>query len=363
MTIHGGDVWQVAKKLGIRADELVDFSANINPRGLPEWALERLTRDAANADLLRLYPDPSACALRTALGRQLDVPAEAIVIGPGAEALMSPALRCLGSTRALVPIPAFSEYRRVCAQNDVEFVPFALDRSECFRVPVGRLCECVETGQFGIVFLNNPHNPSGALLEAGDVRRVLGTATSAGAAMLVDEAFIDYASHASVTRDAAVHKGLVILRSLTKFYGCPALRVGYAVAHPDIARKIVSFLPTWPVTQLAIDALAIAVEDRDFAAASLGENAAARETLCQGLRALGLTVFPSVANYLLVELQADMPRASELRTLMMERHRILIRNCDSYEGLAAGRYIRVAVRSAADNFRLTTALAAELRLL
>lgn len=362
MTLHGGDVWQVADELGIQAEELLDFSANVNPRGLPPRALERLARDAANPHLLRLYADPSARALRMALSRQLGVPIEAIVIGPGAEALLNPALRCLGARRAVVPIPAFSEYRRVCTQNDVEFVPFPLDRSDCFRVPVNRLCESIDSGRFDVVFLNNPHNPSGAVLEAGEVRRILDAAAAAGAALLLDEAFIDFASHASLMGEAAARKGLIVLRSLTKFYGCPALRVGYAVAHPDTIQRIASFLPTWPVTQLAIDALAVALEDRDYATASLRENAAERETLGRCLTALGLTVFPSAANYLFLELQASMPRASELRMRLIERHRILIRNCDSYEGLAPGGYLRVAVRSASENVLLSEALGEELRL-
>jgi threonine-phosphate decarboxylase len=348
MTVHGGDVWN----LGIPAEELLDFSANVNPRGLPPCALAQLARDVTNPQLLRRYPDPSARTLRTALSRQLDVPPESIVIGPGAEALIGPALRAIGARRALVPVPAFSEYARVCAQQEVEFVPFPLQRAECFRMSIDRLCECAE--HCGVVLLNNPHNPSGALLESKELFRVL------KAPVLLDEAFIDYALHASVTKEAASRQGLIVLRSLTKFYGCPSLRVGYAVAHPDTAREIASFLPTWPVTQVALDALAEAVEDREYSEASLLENAARRETLRQLLEALGLTVFPSAANYLLVELQPHMKRAAELRTWLIERHRILIRNCDSYEGLETGRYIRVAVLTDAENIRLAEALTVEL---
>jgi threonine-phosphate decarboxylase len=354
-------VWQVANDLGIHAEELLDFSANVNPRALPPCALARLARDAANPQLLRAYPEPSARSLRTALSRQVGVPEEAIVIGPGAEALIGPALRFAGASRVLVPVPAFSEYARVCAQLEVEFVAFPLDRSYCFRIPGDELCDIIETERFGMVVLTNPHNPSGALLEAGEIDCILDAAETAGTVLLLDEAFIDYALHESLTAEAAIRKGLIVLRSLTKFYGCPALRVGYAVAHPDIARGILSLLPTWPVTQLAVDALAVAVGDREYAEASLRENTERRETLRQRLEALGLTVFPSAANYLLVELQPGMKRAADLRSCLIERHRILIRNCDSYEGLEPGRYVRVAVLSDSDNVRLIEALAGELK--
>jgi threonine-phosphate decarboxylase len=357
MTVHGGDVWQAGEELGIPSTDILDFSANINPRGLPARALERLARDASDRRLLSLYPDPSARSLRDALSEQLGLAADAIVVGPGAESLLAPILRCVQPRRVLAPIPAFGEYRRVCEQQQIEFVPFALERSELFRMPVDRLCRRIESESPGAVLLNNPHNPSGAMLDAHAVQRVLETANTSGATLLLDEAFIDYVPRASLIREAATQPGLIVIRSLTKFYGCPALRVGYAVAHPETIRAIRSLLPTWPVTQPAIDALAEAVRDREYADASLRENAVERERLAESLRGLGLTVFPSAANYLLLELRSDMPTASELRSRLLGKHRILIRNCDSYEGLAPGRYVRVAVRSGADNCRLIHALA------
>ena len=401
MTVHGGDVWQVGEELGIAPSEILDFSANVNPRGLPPRSRERLVREASDARLLSFYPDPSARRLREALSHQLAVTADAIVVGPGAESLLVPILRYLQPTRALVPVPAFGEYRRICEQEQIEFSPFPLQRAELFRTPVDRLCDRIGSESHGAVLLNNPHNPSGAMLEQHEVQRVLDAASSVtvrfGAAakplahargsdrshdrkgvvssknaeppgnktnfcatLVLDEAFIDYVPHASLVREAANQPHLVVIRSLTKFYGCPALRVGYAVAHPDTIRAIRSLLPTWPVTQLAIDTLAEAVADREYADASLRENALERERLADSLSELGLFVFPSAANYLLLELHADMPAASDLRARLIAKHRILIRNCDSYEGLAPGRYVRVAVRSGEENSCLIQALAEEL---
>ena len=362
MIVHGGDVWQVGQALGIAASELLDFSANVNPRGLPPQARNRLARDASDPRLLSFYPDTSARRLREALSEQLAVTPDAIAVGPGAESLLAPILRSLQPRQALVPVPAFSEYRRVCEQQQIEFAAFPLHRSELFRTPVDGLCRRIESESPAAVLLNNPHNPSGAMLDRHEVMRVADTAATFLATLLVDEAFIDYIPHASLVREAAARPGLIVVRSLTKFYGCPALRVGYAVALPETIRRIVSLLPAWPITQLAIDALAEAVADREYAAASLSENAVERERLAGSLRKLGLVVFPSAANYLFLELGADMHTASELRGRLIANHRILIRNCDSYEGLAPGRYVRVAVRSATENCRLIQAFADELRL-
>jgi threonine-phosphate decarboxylase len=354
---HGGDVWKVAAEAGIAPDDLLDFSANINPRGLPPRALDRLRRLASNPRTLSFYPDPSARSLRAALSRRLEVPPEAIVIGPGAEALLNPALRTTKASRALVPIPAFSEYRRVCEQQQVQFLPFPLDRAADFQLSAGAFCTAIQPGA---VFLNTPHNPSGAGLCGSDVRRILDAAEAARATMILDEAFVDYMPSASVTAEAASRPGVIAIRSLTKFYGCPALRVGYAVAHPDTARRIATLLPAWPITQFAIDALAEALIDTEYAAASILENQVARQQLSEGLAALGVVLFPSAANYLLLELQPGMPSSSDLRDRLILHHRILIRNCDSYEGLAPGQYVRVAVRNSADNRCLIGALEQEL---
>lgn len=358
MIIHGGDVWQAAEELGVPASEFLDFSANINPRGLPLRARERLLRDASDFRSLGFYPDPSARRLRSALSELLDVSPDAIVVGPGAEALLAPVLRCLQVKRALVPVPAFSEYSHVCAQQQIEFLPFALKRSDLFQIPVDRLCAAIRSHSPGVVLLNNPHNPSGAMMEPAEIHRVL----DAGTPMLLDEAFIDYVSRSSLAREAASRPGLIVVRSLTKFYGCPALRVGYAVAHPGTIRRVQALLPTWGITQLAMDALAEAVADREFAEETLREVPFERERLERSLSALSLFVFPSSANFLLIELGSNMPTASELRMRLIRSHRILIRNCDSYEGLTPGRYVRVAVRSAEENCRLIRALAHELKL-
>jgi len=358
MTVHGGGVWQAGEELGISASELLDFSANINPRGLPPRAMERLKHDASDCRLLRCYPDPSARRLRHALSEKLGVSPDAIAIGPGAEALLAPVLRCLQPGRTLVPVPAFGEYRRVCEQQQIEFAPFALDRSELFRVPVDRLCARIESESPGLLLLlNNPHNPSGAMLEAHEIRPILDRSP-----LLLDEAFIDYVPRASLVREAATNSALIVIRSLTKFYGCPALRIGYVVSHPDTIQCIQSLLPTWPVTQLATDALAEAITDEEYADASRRENVIERQWLANALGALGLFVFPSAANYLLIELRTDMPAASKLSASLIVKHRILIRNCDSYEGLGRGRYVRVAVRSHKENCLLIEALTDELKL-
>ena len=98
------------------------------------------------------------------------------------------------------------------------------------------------------------------------------TARASGCSVLADEAFIDYIPDAAVTRDAAARPGVIAIRSLTKFLGCPGLRVGYAVAAPETMRSLTAQLPAWPVTTLALNALAEALEDTEFARQTIETN-------------------------------------------------------------------------------------------
>lgn len=360
MKAHGGDARAAAEEIGLLPFEILDFSANINPRGLPPRALERLISEASDQRLLGLYPDPSAPHLRRALSNRLTVPAEAIVVGPGAEALMTPILRSLGATHALVPVPAFSEYKRVCLREGIQYTAFAMQREDHFRLQFDRFRQCIETGNFDVVILNNPHNPSGWAIDKDQICSIFEVVSARRGTLLLDEAFIDYVPGASLTCTAAERDRLIVLRSLTKFYGCPALRIGYAVAAPETVKGIASFLPTWPITEMAAAALTEALADENHVNLSLAENVAERERLSKTLSALGLTVFPSAANYLLVELGERMPNSTDLRARMLERHRLLVRNCDSFEGLEHGRFVRVAVRTTEENERLTDALREEL---
>lgn len=333
--IHGGNVTAVAREFGIAPERILDFSANVNPLGLPRRAAERLAREAADPRLLTAYPDPEARELRGLLAERLQVSTESIVIGSGADALIHAAVRALAPHRCILPVPAFAEYARAAR---------GAGSSAC--QPDSRL----QTGD--LLILNNPHNPTGACLTRSEMLDRIAEARAAGAAVLADEAFIDYAPAAAITRDAAAIPGIVAIRSLTKFFGCPGLRAGYAVAAPETVRRIAEQLPAWPVTTLALNALAEALRDTEYARETLERNERAREALSLALAALGCEALPSAANFLLVRV-AD---AIAVRARLIREHGILVRECESFEGLERGRYLRIAVRLESENMRLIRAL-------
>jgi threonine-phosphate decarboxylase len=340
---HGGGVQRVARELGIREECILDFSANVNPRGLPARAAERLARDARDPRALSQYPDPEAHELRTVLSRKLDVAPECIVIGAGADALIHATVRALAPRRCVIPIPAFSEYARASSVSGciVETVPLAAHRI---------------AGPGDLMIFNNPHNPTGACASRAEMLHRIANAQSRGASVLVDEAFIDYSPGDGITRDATDRAGVVAIRSLTKFYGCPGLRVGYAVASPETAAALAAQLPAWPVTTLAMHALAEAIDDAEYARETLELNQRNRMMLAESLERLSCEVSPSAANFLFLRLPDGLP-APQVRERLLREHAVLVRECDSFEGIERGRYFRVAVREESENVRLVEALA------
>jgi len=176
--------------------------------------------------------------------------------------------------------------------------------------------------------------------------------------MIVDEAFIDYTPEESLSRRAATMPGLIVLRSLTKFFAMPGLRVAYAIACPEMRVSVESCVPAWPVGSIAAEASCMVLRDHASITATRETNALERCWLREQLQSLGLRVFAGAANYLLVKIDEGRDGSELWRRLILE-HRVVIRSCANFEGLDE-HYFRVAVRTRVDNQRLLDAFAAVL---
>jgi threonine-phosphate decarboxylase len=257
-------------------------------------------------------------------------------------------------------VPSFSEYRRALDAAGYTTVQLPLHAERDFRIDTGALAETIAHERAQLCIIANPHNPSGLALPRGAIEQLLHAASNTGTFILLDEAFIDYLPEESLTPVAAQTENLIVLRSLTKFYGMPALRIGYAVASPGVASAIRAQIPSWPVTTLAASAALEALRDTEYAERTREMNADERSRLTLALAKTNLRVFRSTANFLLIELPQNSPPIWNLRARLIREHKIIVRDCSNYETLSDGRYLRVAVRGHADNERLIAALSAVL---
>jgi threonine-phosphate decarboxylase len=351
---HGGRVFEAAWRWGIAPEEVNDFSANINPLGPPPGALAAIQRSLAPVNL-RTYPDSRAFI--SAAAEKHGVAPDEIVVGAGSAALIFAVLRALPPATALVMEPGFDEYFRACAAVGAGVLRLRLAEKNGFKPDFAALKHIIEARQCDLLILNSPHNPTGRLYAREDLLALLEAAEANDVTVLMDEAFIDYAPQASLLHMAASKSRFIVLRSLTKFYAMPGLRVGYAVCAAGMAAAIRDQLDAWPVSTIALDAGQAALGEEVYARETRRINAEAREEFAAALREIGLAVFSSEANFLLGRL----PRGSGSELARsLESSRILIRRCDSFGGLGDA-YIRLAVRMSEDNLRLVSLIETWLR--
>jgi threonine-phosphate decarboxylase len=353
---HGGDLSAISLRYGIPRDRLLDFSANINPLGPPASLLRAFVRAARDRDELSRYPDDAHGGLVRALATRFSIDPACIVIGNGAAALLDAAVRVRPIARCLIPEPAFSEDRRALAVARTEAVTLRLDRRDGFRLDASTAIETMRDNRCDACLITNPNNPSGSLATHDDIAKILEGARDLGALAIVDEAFIDYAPAESVLDIAAVRPETIVIRSLTKFFSVPALRVGYAVCEPSLAGRLRATLAPWPVTAAVSRALVAALTDSSYERRSLSRNARERDHLTRRLRRFGFGVTDASANFLLVELPPGAPLATHVVDDLIARERIVVRDCTRYGGLESGRFFRVAVRGRRDADRLVGAL-------
>jgi threonine-phosphate decarboxylase len=344
---HGGRVYEAARRWGINPDQVIDFSANINPLGFPRGVLAAF-ETSLTPESLRAYPDPHAFVC--ALADKHSLRADGIIVGGGAAALIFAVLHAILPRRVGVLEPAFGEYSRACASVRAELIRSQLQEEDDFTPNFASLIRAIKERRFDLLIFNSPHNPTGNLYAGEDLLRLIEAAEANDVAVMLDEAFIDYAPQASLLSLAATKQRLVVLRSLTKLYAMPALRVGYGVCGTKLAAKVREQIDPWSVSTIALEAGRAALAEDAFCAESRRANAQAREEFADGLRRVGLQVFPSAANFLLARLPRGSGAGLESR---LETERILIRRCDSFRGLGDA-YIRLAVRSSGDNRRLVS---------
>lgn len=355
-TVHGGNVDEVARAYRVSPDRLIDFSANINPMGPPSRALMRLAREAADRHVLTRYPDPGYAELRRVLATELRVPATGVTIANGSVALIGAIIRSIAPRECLLVTPAFAEYARALRANGCRVRRFPLDAARDFGLDSDAFADVLTKYRPPMCVVVNPHNPSGALTPRPPMLRVLDRALRTKTQLVIDEAFMDYVPAETLVAEAVGSEHLVVLRSLTKFYGMPALRVGYAVSNPRMAARIAAQLPPWPVTTLAASAAAEAVQDRQYARRTLVSVTDQRRWLSQALGITGVTVYPSAANFLLLRLPATAPTSARVRARLITDAGVVVRDCRSFDGLSNGRFIRVAVRQRDENEQLVHAL-------
>ncbi|WP_054956543.1 threonine-phosphate decarboxylase CobD [Paenibacillus dakarensis] len=342
---HGGDLETAAEAYGRKETDFLDFSANINPLGPPKQVQDHL--EQALSSIIR-YPDPGHRQFKHILSRKLGVSEDNICVGNGAAECMSLILLGLYPQSVGIIEPCFSEYRQLSEQFDIE-VRSVRGREELdWRGAAEDISELIQ--QVDMVFIGQPNNPNGVQYSLEELRMLAEKAEQSNTYLVVDEAFIDFIpeeQQASLLRELENYPGTILVRSMTKFYAIPGLRLGFTVAHPDVIRFMTGKQVTWSVNGLALLAGEAALAcDGEFEQQTMKLITEQRQALVQGLSALGCEVSAGEANFLLVKLPESW-RAIDMQRELGQRG-ILIRSCAMYPGLGE-RHVRIAVKDAKAN--------------
>jgi threonine-phosphate decarboxylase len=347
---HGGNIFDIARQLGMEPSDIIDFSASINPLGLSLMVRKSII---CALDSLVHYPDNTHRELKQALAAYHGLSPANIVVANGSTEIIYHLPAMLHGTRALIISPSFNEYVRALGQQHWEVHHFTLKPDSNFSIDLESLKQTLNEG-FDALYLCNPGNPNGTLYTLKSIEQIYSLCIASGTFLVLDEAFMDFCEDSSAKRDIVKGDNGIVLRSMTKFFGIPGLRLGYALSSSTIADRLDAMGGPWSVNTMALAAGVAALQDYEHNHLSVEYIRQERRNFFVSLSELKqLKVYPSSANFILAEITSSMT-AMELRDRLLH-HRMLIRDCTNFMGLSP-KFFRIAVRTTEENERLLEAL-------
>jgi len=349
-SIHGGNIWEASRTAGRGRGELIDFSSSINPEGLARGAQEAAHVLLNTPGLAAAYPDPDSRELTRAISQYLGagVREKNILVGNGSTEFIYMIPKVLGLRKALIVEPAFSEYASALTADGVEAAPFFCKEDDDFFPDTAALKKTIKELHPDILYMANPTNPMGRLMEKEMVLEMADYCKGLGMWLVVDEAFIDFNEEFSIKKEASDAGHIIVLRSMTKFFAMAALRLGYIIAGKGLVERFISRIPTWSVNTVASVAGAASLSDAEYIQRARiwlkKENPLMREALS---KIESLKTYPSAANFFSMRLTKDGITAPRLRQLLLQRG-FLIRDLSNIRGLGE-TFFRIAVRGHRDN--------------
>ena len=294
---HGGDIYTYR--------DMLDFSVNVNPLGPSRKVIEAAKKGVERA---AQYPDSRCRGLRAALSEKKGIPGECFIFGNGAADLFFSLVLAEKPKRAVIPVPAFSEYAHALRTVGCRIEEYVLRREEQFTLTEDFL-ECL-TPETDIVFLCSPSNPAGQVIPRELLCRIADRCEAARIRLVVDECFIDFLpepSEFTMERMSDQYSCLFVVQAFTKIHAIPGLRLGYGITSDlELLERIQQVRQPWSVSTPAQAAGLAALQDSDRVQAARELVCSERRRMEKELREAGVEVIPSKANFILIYSQYDL---------------------------------------------------------
>jgi threonine-phosphate decarboxylase len=351
---HGSDLEKIEEKYGIPRDEIISFAANVSPLGVSQGMIDAM-KDQIRC--IERYPERDYSRLRKAVGTYCKADPEHIIVGNGSSELIGDVIKYRAGKTALIVAPAYSEYERYVKLAGGTPVYHDLKEEEDFRFDLKALYERTDddTLSDGLLIICNPLNPTSTAVRAEDMRDILKLCEKKNITCVVDETYVDFADEeydmSYLTKE---YRSLFVIRSMSKFFSAPGLRLGYAITSDDRLKSAVEEIKDpWSVSSFSEAAARYMLTDKEYIK-EVGEYIGReRKRVCKmldELKAKGLKYYEPKANFVLVKLPDNGMKADGLFELAI-RQGMMIRDCSTFRGLDES-YIRFCFMRKEDDDRL-----------
>ncbi len=323
-------------------DEILDFSVNINPLGMPESVKKIL---AGNIGRFSEYPDPNCVELVQTLSEYEKIQPDNIVCGNGAADLIYRLVHALKPHRALLTSPTFSEYEKALTEADCQIKFHALRETENFCITERILDDLHDIDVF---FLCDPNNPTGSLVSCKLMEKIIHRCVEENILLVVDQCFMEFTGRSN-GNPALLNEHTVILKAFTKIYAMAGLRLGYMISNnTKLLEKVRNTGQCWSVSVPAQLAGISALQESEYIKKTVSFIRQERDYMCRSLKRPEIKIYPSETNYLFMHCTLPFDK------LLLQK-KIAVRSCKNYRGLNDS-YFRIAVKNHDDNERLVNAV-------
>ncbi len=352
---HGSDLEKIEKAMGIKKEEIISFSANVNPLGL-SWELKHFLSE--HLDVLTSYPDREYTKLRKAIGSYIHCNPEHIIVGNGATELISLFLDALNPKKALIIGPTYSEYEREISLSGGTVHYYFTKEENNFQLDMADFLKEAEQ-EYDLVILCNPNNPTSTTLTGKELTFLLDRLSRQHACLMVDETYAEFVENeADVSAVSLVSQfdNLLVLRGTSKFFAAPGLRLGYGITGSSRLLSLIrEHKNPWTINSIAELAGCFMFQDQPFIKATRQLMEQERDFVCKRLSAIdGLTVYPTTCNFVLVKIEKEGKDADLLFEHCIKK-KLMIRNCSSFPTLS-NKYFRICFMKHEDNLALIKAI-------
>lgn len=357
---HGSDLEKIEEVYGIRKEDIISFSDNVNPLGISRHLRESLS---AHLDAITSYPDREYKELRKTIAGYIGSRMECIAVGNGSTELISLAVRVLQPKRALLPEPTYSEYEREITLAGGELVRCELRKERGFRPDIDELEEKL-TEDFDLLILCNPNNPTSQAILPDQMRRLLEICRKKNVFVMVDETYVEFVPSKGLRPGDGVtsvplteeFENLLILRGTSKFFSAPGLRLGYAVTgNADLLTKLGKLQNPWTISSLAEMAGRLMFRDGEYIRRTREAISRERKRVCGILGSWdSVEFFEPAANFVLVHILKEGVTAGSLFDHCI-RQGLMIRDCSTFAFLDE-TWFRFCFRTQEEDDRLLAAL-------